>query len=177
MGLCQDKRGVYQSLDYLSASRVVLKYEIPLSEIIYHFFNQLKSVSKGYASFDYEFLEYRVSKLVKLDFLLNHDKVEALSLIVERASAYHKGQAMCLKLKEFIPSQNFEIPIQAAINNKIIARSTVKAVRKDVIAKCYGGDITRKRKLLEAQKKGKKRLKAFGKVGFTPRGFSGYFTS
>lgn len=164
MELCQDKRGVFKDMTYIEEDRVNIKYELPLNEIIYDFFDQLKSRSRGYASFDYELKEYVKSDLVKLDFLLNGDICDALSTIVHRDKAYAKGRAVAEKLQEVIPRQQFEIPIQAAIGGKIIARETVRAVRKDVLAKCYGGDISRKKKLLEKQKEGKKRMRQFGTV-------------
>ncbi|MBQ9910357.1 MAG: translation elongation factor 4 [Lachnospiraceae bacterium] len=164
MDLCQERRGVYRSIEYIEASRALLKYDLPLNEIIYDFYDALKSRSRGYASFDYELSGYVTSKLVKLDILVNHEEIDALSFIVFADSAYERGRRMCEKLKEEIPRHLFEIPIQAAIGSKIIARETVKAVRKDVLAKCYGGDITRKKKLLEKQKEGKKRMRTFGNV-------------
>ena len=164
MELCQDKRGVFKDMTYIEEDRVNIKYELPLNEIIYDFFDQLKSRSRGYASFDYELKEYVKSDLVKLDFLLNGDICDALSTIVHRDKAYAKGRAVAEKLQEVIPRQQFEIPIQAAIGGKIIARETVRAVRKDVLAKCYGGDISRKKKLLEKQKEGKKRMRQLGNV-------------
>ncbi len=164
MQLCQERRGRYVSTEYIEASRALLKYELPLNEIIYDFFDALKSRSRGYASFDYELKGYEQSKLVKLDILINHEEVDALSFIVHADSAYERGRKMCEKLKEEIPRHLFEIPIQAAVGGKIIARETVKAMRKDVLAKCYGGDITRKKKLLEKQKEGKKRMRQVGSV-------------
>ncbi len=164
MQLCQERRGRYISTEYIEASRALLKYELPLNEIIYDFFDALKSRSRGYASFDYEMKGYEQSKLVKLDILINHDEVDALSFIVHADSAYERGRKMCEKLKDEIPRHLFEIPIQAAVGGKIIARETVKAMRKDVLAKCYGGDITRKKKLLEKQKEGKKRMRQVGSV-------------
>lgn len=164
MQLCQERRGRYVSTEYIEASRALLKYELPLNEIIYDFFDALKSRSRGYASFDYELKGYEQSKLVKLDILINHEEVDALSFIVHADSAYERGRKMCEKLKDEIPRHLFEIPIQAAVGGKIIARETVKAMRKDVLAKCYGGDITRKKKLLEKQKEGKKRMRQVGSV-------------
>ncbi|MBR6345450.1 MAG: translation elongation factor 4, partial [Lachnospiraceae bacterium] len=164
MELCQARRGVYISMEYIEANRALLKYDMPLNEIIYDFFDALKSRSKGYASFDYELKGYERSKLVKLDILINHEEVDALSFIVFEGNAYERGCKMCERLKEEIPRHLFEVPIQAAIGGKIIARETVKALRKDVLAKCYGGDITRKKKLLEKQKEGKKRMRQIGTV-------------
>ena len=164
MELCQEKRGVYTDLVYFDDTRQIVKYDLPLSEIIYSFFDRLKSCTKGYASLDYDFKEYRKSELAKMDILLNGDPVDALSSIVYRPQAYNRGTAIVSKLKEIIPRQQFAVPVQAAINGKIIARADIKAVRKDVLAKCYGGDISRKKKLLEAQKRGKKRMKAVGSV-------------
>ena len=164
MTLCQERRGVYKGMEYMEATRALLKYELPLNEIIYDFFDALKSRSKGYASFDYELKGYVPSKLVKLDMLVNREEVDALSFIIHADNAYERARKMCEKLKDNIPRQLFEIPIQAAIGSKIIARETVKAMRKDVLAKCYGGDITRKKKLLEKQKEGKKRMRTFGNV-------------
>ena len=171
MELCQEKRGIFKDMKYMEENRVNILYELPLNEIIYDFFDQLKSRSRGYASFDYELKEYVKSDLVKLDFLLNGDMCDALSTIVHRDKAYAKGRAVAEKLQEVIPRQQFEIPIQAAIGGKIIARETVRAVRKDVLAKCYGGDITRKKKLLEKQKEGKKRMRQIGTVSLPSEAF------
>ena len=164
MELCQNNRGIFEHMDYIEKDRVKILYTLPLNEIIYDFFDSLKSRSRGYASFDYELKDYQRSDLVRLDFLLNGDMCDALSTIVHKDRAYPKGRAVCEKLKDVIPRQQFEIPVQAAIGGKIIARETVKAVRKDVLAKCYGGDITRKKKLLEKQKEGKKRMRQVGTV-------------
>ncbi len=171
MDLCQERRGVYQGMEYIEETRAVLRYHLPLNEIIYDFFDALKSRSKGYASFDYEMLGYEKSSLVKLDILINREEVDALSFIVFEGSAYERGRKMCEKLKEEIPRHLFEIPIQAAVGSKIIARETVKAMRKDVLAKCYGGDISRKRKLLEKQKEGKKRMRQIGNVEIPQKAF------
>ena len=171
MDLCQSRRGIFRNMTYIEKTRASLTYELPLNEIIYDFFDQLKSRSRGYASFDYELKEYVKSDLVKLDFLLNGDMCDALSTIVHAERAYAKGRAVAEKLKDVIPRQQFEIPIQAAIGGKIIARETVRAVRKDVLAKCYGGDITRKKKLLEKQKEGKKRMRQIGSVTLPSEAF------
>ena len=164
MEVCQNRRGIYMDMQYLDTSRVVLQYDMPLNEIIYDYFDCIKSKTKGYASVDYEFKEYKRAELVKLDLHINNEAVDALSFIVHKDSAYERGKKMAEKLKKTIPRQLFEIPIQAVVGGKIIARETLSAMRKDVLAKCYGGDITRKKKLLEKQKKGKKKMRQIGNV-------------
>ncbi|MBE6111127.1 MAG: elongation factor 4, partial [Erysipelotrichaceae bacterium] len=164
MELCQNKRGIYYSMDVIDEGRNTIVYDMPLSEIIYDFFDRLKSCSKGYASLDYELTGYRKEDLVRMDILLNGETVDALSVIVHRSEAYKRGSGITIRLKELIPKQQFEIPVQAAIGGKVIARTNIKSLRKNVLAKCYGGDISRKKKLLEKQKEGKKRMKAVGSV-------------
>ena len=164
MELCQNKRGIYKSVDYIDATRIDVHYEIPLSEIVYDFYDRLKSTTKGYASFDYELCGYKESSLVKMDILLNGEIVDALSVIIHKDFAYSKGRTIVKKLRELIPRQMFQIPIQASIGSKVIARENISAVKKNVLAKCYGGDVSRKRKLLEKQKEGKKRMKMVGTV-------------
>ena len=171
MDLCSEKRGIYKNLEYIDKTRVNIHYELPLSEIVYDFFDKLKSFTKGYASFDYELSEYKISDLVKMDILINGDVVDALSSIVHKDAAYNRGKETVENLKEIIPRQMFQVPIQASIGSKVIARENISAMRKNVLAKCYGGDISRKRKLLEKQKEGKKRMKMVGNVEIPPEAF------
>jgi GTP-binding protein LepA len=171
MTLCEDRRGTMLNMEYLDEIRVLLHYELPLNEVIYDFFDALKSITRGYGSLDYEFVEYRESELVKLDILINKEKVDAFSIILHKSNAETRGRKICQKLKDSIPRQMFAIPIQASIGKRIVARETVKALRKDVISKCYGGDISRKKKLLEKQKEGKKRMQKVGKVDIPQEAF------
>jgi GTP-binding protein LepA len=171
LALCEEKRGVQREIKYLTQTRVMVVYELPLNEVVLDFYDRLKSITKGYASLDYELLDYRQSDLVRLNIMINGEVVDALSLIIHKDKAYYRGRELVSKMKELIPRQMFEIAIQAAIGVKIIARETVKAMRKDVLAKCYGGDITRKRKLLEKQKEGKKRMKNVGNVELPQEAF------
>jgi len=172
MEICQDRRGKLLHMEYITEDRVQLHYEMPLNEVIYDFFDALKSKTRGYGSLDYEFVRYEPSKLVKMDILLNKELVDAFSMIVHESKAYQRGKFVCEKLKEVIPMHQFEVPIQASIGQKVIARATVRAYRKDVIAKCYGGDISRKKKLLEKQKEGKKRMRQFGRVEVPQEAFT-----
>ena len=171
LALCQERRGTQKSIQYAAADRVIVTYELPFAEVLFDFHDRLKSVSRGYASMDYELVGFRADQLVKVDILVNGEPLDALSIIVHKEKSYPRGRALAEKLKEFVPRQQYEVAIQAAIGGKIIARETVKALRKDVTAKCYGGDVTRKRKLLEKQKEGKKRMRQFGKVDIPQEAF------
>ncbi|HQB18877.1 MAG TPA: elongation factor 4, partial [Candidatus Pacearchaeota archaeon] len=171
MELCQNKRGTFVTMSYIDKSRVSIVYELPLSEIVYDFFDKLKSATKGYASFDYDIAGYKESKLQKMNILLNGEVIDALAVIVHRDFAYRRGKQITEKMAELIPRQMFEIPVQAALGSKIIARSTIRALRKDVLAKCYGGDVSRKKKLLQKQKEGKKKMKAIGRVDVPQEAF------
>ena len=171
MELCQEKRGIYKTTEFIDPKRVNIHYELPLAEIVYDFFDKLKSYTKGYASFDYELSDYKVSPLVKMDILINGDVVDALCLIVHKDAAYHRAVQITKKLRKLIPRQLFEVPIQASIGSKVIARENISAMRKNVLAKCYGGDVSRKRKLLEKQKEGKKKMKMVGSVEVPPEAF------
>jgi GTP-binding protein LepA len=177
MQICQDKRGVFSSMDYIIPERARLVYDLPLAEFIIDFHDKIKSVTRGYASIDYEHTGYRVSDLVKVDVLIGGDPVDAFSFICHRDEAYHRGQAAVRKLKELIPRQLFEVPIQAAVGKRVIVRQNVKPLRKDVLSKCYGGDITRKRKLLEKQKEGKKKMKQIGKISIPQEAFLSFLQS
>jgi GTP-binding protein LepA len=172
MELCQDRRGVMKHMEYMMETRVKLSYRMPLNEVIYDFFDALKSRTKGYGSLDYDLAGYERSKIVRLDIMLNHEVVDAFSMLVHESKAYYRGKFVCEKLRDIIPRHQFEIPIQAVLGQKVIARETVRAYRKDVIAKCYGGDISRKRKLLEKQKEGKKRMRQFGSVEVPKEAFT-----
>ena len=171
MDLCQEKRGIYKTTEFIDEKRVNIHYELPLAEIVFDFFDKLKSYTKGYASFDYEISDYKVSDLVKMDILINGEIVDALSLIVHKDAAYHRGMMITKSLRTLIPRQLFEVPIQASLGSKVIARENISAMKKNVLAKCYGGDVSRKRKLLEKQKEGKKKMKMVGSVEVPPEAF------